>query len=409
MEQIIRRRQSLLNKKNYLAIGTEEAKLYRMSHIKKIQMVDLQAQYTRLKTSIDREMQKVLSSSQFINGPQVKEFASHLAHFLQVKHVIPVANGTDALQIALQALEIPKNSEIIIPSFTYVATAEVAAHLGYKIRFVEVDRNFFTTLPSSIEKVINSNTKAIMPVHLYGQSAPMDEITDLAKKYNLRVVEDNAQAIGAEYCGAKMSGSTGTFGDFGTISFFPSKNLGCFGDGGAICTNDDLLAHKAKMIANHGQSKKYIHDILGVNSRLDTLQAAILLAKLPHLKDFIKVRQNTAKVYDETFNKHDELLSIPYRAPYSSHVFHQYTVKIKNGKRDFVKNKLAEKGIPSMVYYPIPLHQQKAYKNEAMVGPLNNTENLCAEVLSLPIHSEMDTQTAQFIAENVVQILKNNG
>ena len=371
-------------------------------------MVDLRSQYRRLKPNIEREMRKVLESSQFINGPQVDEFASKLGRFLGVKHIITVANGTDALQIALQALEIPKNSEIIIPSFTYVSTAEVAAHLGYKIRFVEVDKNFFTAIPRSIERVINSNTKAIMPVHLYGQSAPMDEIMALAKKYNLKVIEDNAQAIGAEYCGVKMSGYTGTFGDFGTISFFPSKNLGCFGDGGAICTNDDSLAHKAKMIANHGQSKKYIHDVLGINSRLDTLQAAILLAKLPYLKDFTKVRQNTANIYDEILNDHEELLSVPNRASYSSHVFHQYTVKIKNDKRDFVKNKLAEKGIPSMVYYPIPLHQQKAYIFEEIDTELINTSQLCEQVLSIPMHSEMEEETAKYIAETLLGILVRN-
>ena len=372
-------------------------------------MVDLQAQYARLKGSIDLEIQKVLDSGQFINGPQVKEFTEQLKKFLKTNHVITVANGTDALQISLQALDLPKGSEIIIPSFTYVATAEVAAHLGYKIKFVDVDSDLFTISPKSLKQAISKNTKAIMPVHLYGQSAPMDEIMEIADGAQLKVIEDNAQAIGAEYCGKYHSGFAGSFGDFGTISFFPSKNLGAYGDGGAICSNNEKWAEKARMIANHGQSKKYVHHILGVNSRLDTIQAAILLAKLPHLKNFISVRQKTANKYDEILSELPKHISIPKRASYSSHVFHQYTVKIKNGRRDYLKSQLAKRNIPSMIYYPIALHQQRAYKNEAVLGPLNNTENLCAEVLSLPIHSEMDTQTAQFVAENVVQILKNNG
>ncbi len=366
-----------------------------------IQMVDLQSQYKRLKNQIDSAMQEVVSTGSFIKGPALRAFEENLATYLNVKHVIGVANGTDALQIALMALGLEPGDEVIVPSFTYVATAEVIGLLGLTPVMVDVD---LTTYNIDVEKAkssITSKTKAIVPVHLYGQCAPMMEIMDLAQENNLFVVEDNAQAIGGDYInkeGTKVK--TGTIGDIGCTSFFPSKNLGCFGDGGAMFTNNDELAQKIRMIANHGQPQKYVHKVLGVNSRLDTLQAAVLNVKLKELDDFAARRQAVARRYDEELTEVDAVVcqKIP---EYSTHVYHQYTVRITNGKRDDLQAYLKNKGVPSMVYYPIPLYEQEAFKSyhDGTTHPV--TEKLCKEVISFPIHTEMEDDVQEFIIQSI--------
>ena len=366
-----------------------------------IQMVDLQSQYKRLKNPIDIAMQEVVSTGSFIKGPALRAFEENLATYLNVKHVIGVANGTDALQIALMALGLKPGDEVIVPSFTYVATAEVIGLLGLTPVMVDVD---LTTYNIDVEKAkssITSKTKAIVPVHLYGQCAPMMEIMDLAQENNLFVVEDNAQAIGGDYInkeGTKVK--TGTIGDIGCTSFFPSKNLGCFGDGGAMFTNNDELAQKIRMIANHGQPQKYVHQVLGVNSRLDTLQAAVLNVKLKELDDFAARRQAVARRYDEELAEVDAVVcqKIP---EYSTHVYHQYTVRITNGKRDALQAYLKDKGVPSMIYYPIPLYEQEAFKNylDGTTHPV--TEKLCKEVISFPIHTEMEDDVQEFIIQSI--------
>ena len=366
-----------------------------------IQMVDLQSQYKRLKNPIDIAMQEVVSTGSFIKGPALRAFEENLATYLNVKHVIGVANGTDALQIALMALGLKPGDEVIVPSFTYVATAEVIGLLGLTPVMVDVD---LTTYNIDVEKAkssITSKTKAIVPVHLYGQCAPMMEIMDLAQENNLFVVEDNAQAIGGDYInneGVKVK--TGTIGDIGCTSFFPSKNLGCFGDGGAMFTNNDELAQKIRMIANHGQPQKYVHKVLGVNSRLDTLQAAVLNVKLKELDDFAARRQAVARRYDEELAEVDAIVcqKIP---EYSTHVYHQYTVRITNGKRDALQAYLKDKGVPSMIYYPIPLYEQEAFKNyhDGTTHPV--TEKLCKEVISFPIHTEMEDDVQKFIIQSI--------
>ena len=366
-----------------------------------IQMVDLQSQYKRLKNPIDIAMQEVVSTGSFIKGPALRAFEENLATYLNVKHVIGVANGTDALQIALMALGLKPGDEVIVPSFTYVATAEVIGLLGLTPVMVDVD---LTTYNIDVEKAkssITSKTKAIVPVHLYGQCAPMMEIMDLAQENNLFVVEDNAQASGGDYInkeGVKVK--TGTIGDIGCTSFFPSKNLGCFGDGGAMFTNNDELAQKIRMIANHGQPQKYVHQVLGVNSRLDTLQAAVLNVKLKELDDFAARRQAVARRYDEELAEVDAVVcqKIP---EYSTHVYHQYTVRIANGKRDALQAYLKDKGVPSMIYYPIPLYEQEAFKSyhDGTTHPV--TEKLCKEVISFPIHTEMEDDVQKFIIQSI--------
>ena len=373
----------------------------------KIQMVDLVSQYQKINPEIDAAVIEVMESARFIKGPAVKEFENNLAEYLNVKHVVVCANGTDALQIALMALDLKPGDEIIVPSFTYVATAEVMGLLKLKPIMVDVDPNTFNITANIVKEAITANTKAIVPVHLYGQSSDMEDIITLAKKHNIAVIEDNAQAIGADYTFRDGSvQKTGTIGHIGTTSFFPSKNLGCFGDGGAMFTNDDELALKLRMIANHGQKKKYHHSVIGVNSRLDTLQAAVLNIKLKHLDTYCKERQKVALRYDEAF-KDIESITVPIRQANSTHVFHQYTMRITNGKRDELKEYLKERGIPSMVYYPIPLYNQEAflsYVDKGMTLPV--TEKLCEQVISLPIHTEMDIETQEYIINTLKEFFK---
>lgn len=368
-----------------------------------IQMVDLKNQYLRVKDEIDTAVLNCVASTKYINGPQVRDFQVALETYLGVDQVIPCANGTDALQIALMALGLKPGDEVIVPSFTYVATAEVIGLLGLTPIMVDVDPGTFNLTAEFVEKAITPKTKAVVPVHLFGQSADMEPILAVAKKHGLFVVEDNAQAIGAEYTFSDGNiKKTGTMGHVGTSSFFPSKNLGCYGDGGAIFTNDSELAARLRMIANHGQKKRYYHDAIGVNSRLDTIQAAILLVKLKYLNDYSAARQKAAAYYDTAF-KDINWLQIPVRQPNSTHVFHQYTLKVKNGRRDDLTEHLKSEGIPFGVYYPVPLYKQKAFAPFYKGNELTVTEQLCREVISLPIHTEMDEELLQMIAAAVSQ------
>lgn len=373
-----------------------------------IQMVDLKGQYSKIKTEIDQAVISCISSTAFINGPAVKEFQANLEDYLGVKHVIPCANGTDSLQIAMMALGLKPGDEVICPAFTYVATAEVIGLLGLKPVMVEVDPHTFNLSVMDIEKAITPMTKAIVPVHLYGQSCDMEPIMNIATKHNLYVVEDNAQAIGADYTFSDgKKAKTGTIGHIGSTSFFPSKNLGCYGDGGALMTNDDDLAQKMRMIANHGQEKKYYHKLLGCNSRLDTIQAAILNIKLNHLDQYSAARNTMASYYDEAFSK-IKALEIPARQNNSTHVFHQYTLKVKNGKRNELQQYLIALGIPSMIYYPLPLYKQEAFQQFVSADfKLGTTEQLCNEVLSLPIHTEMNIDDMNFICNNIQSFFNN--
>lgn len=370
--------------------------------VQNIQMVDLKTQYHHIKEQVDKAVIECISSTAFINGPAVKEFQTNLEKYLGVKHVIPCANGTDSLQIAMMALELQPGDEVICPAFTYVATAEVIGLLGLIPVMVDVDPKTFNVTAKDIEKAITPKTKAIVPVHLYGQSCDMEPIMQLAEKHNLFVIEDNAQAIGADYTFADGSkAKTGTIGHIGSTSFFPSKNLGCYGDGGALMTNDDDLAIKMRMIANHGQEKKYYHKVLGCNSRLDTIQAAILKIKLKHLDQYSTARNKMASYYDEAFSAIQEL-EVPARQHNSTHVFHQYTMKVKNGKRNELQQYLIELGIPSMIYYPLPLYKQEAFKQFVSNDfALATTEQLCDEVLSLPIHTEMNLDDMNFVCTSI--------
>lgn len=369
-------------------------------------MVDLKTQYERIRQEVDAAIAGVLETTQFIKGPQLKKFEDNLASYLGAKQVIGCANGTDSLQIAMMALGYQPGDEIITASFTYVATAEVIALLKLTPVLVEVNAETFTIDPGAIEAAITPKTKAIVPVHLFGQCADMEAIMKIAQKYNLAVIEDNAQAIGADYFFADGSSKkSGTIGTVGSTSFFPSKNLGCYGDGGALNTNDEALAKKLRMIANHGQAVQYVHDEIGVNSRLDTLQAAILDVKLKYLDDYAARRRKVADYYDEAFKGLENVIT-PVRAKNSTHVFHQYTLQLKGLDRDAIRKKLADAGIPSMVYYPIPLHMQKAYKDERYKqGMFPVTEELCKSVLSLPIHTEFEEQELQFITETFKKVI----
>lgn len=369
-------------------------------------MVDLLGQYEKIQGEIDKAVMDVIRSSAYINGPEVKSFQSELETYLGIKHVIPCANGTDALQIAMMALGLKPGDEVITADFTYVATAEVIALLQLKPVLVDVLPGTFTIDPKAIEAAITPKTKAIVPVHLFGQCADMETINDIAKKHNLFVIEDNAQAIGANY---KMRNGTvmkaGTMGIIGCTSFFPSKNLGCYGDGGALFTNDDELGKKIKMVANHGQSVLYYHDEVGVNSRLDSIQAAILRIKLRHLDEYAEARSRVADFYDKAFANHPKL-TIPERFKYSDHVFHQYTLVLKNADRTKMREFLAERNIPAMIYYPVPLHLQKAYRDDRYKqGDFPITEWLCANVISLPVHTEMNEETLKYICDNVLEFL----
>ena len=366
----------------------------------KMQMVDLKGQYDRIREEINREIQQVLESATFVNGPKVKEFAGHLAEYCGVKHVIPCGNGTDALQIALMALGLQPGDEVIVPAFTYVASAEVIGLLGYTPVMVDVDSHSFNVTIDNIRKALSPRSKAIIPVHLFGQSCDMAPILDFAKEYGLYVIEDNAQSIGAVYTfpdGRKKR--TGTLGHIGCTSFFPSKNLGCYGDGGALMTDDDELAERIRMIANHGQRVKYHHDVLGCNSRLDTLQAAVLDMKLKHLDEYNEARYVAARYYTERL-KDVPGIRTPEEMPYSTHVYHQYTLQVADGKRDTLKEHLAEAGIPSMIYYPLPLQQQEAFKGiTRQAEDLAVAERLAASVLSLPMHTELTHEQQDAVIE----------
>ncbi len=375
-----------------------------------IQMVDLKRQYLKIKPEIDAAIAAVLDHTAFIAGSEVTDFANDLAAYLQVKHVIPCANGTDALQIALMSLDLQAGDEVIAPSFTYAATVEAIALLGLKPVFAEVNPETFTIDPDAIRKAINPRTKAIIPVHLYGQSAPMQEILDIGAAYGLKIIEDNAQAIGGHYIFADGSKkANGSMGTIGTTSFFPSKNLGCFGDGGGLFTNDDILAKKMRMIANHGQEQKYYHEIIGCNSRLDTIQAAVLQVKLKYLDVYCKARREVADRYDQAFANHP-LIQIPTRAAYSYHVFHQYTIRLKEVDRDEVKKRLAARGVPTMIYYPVPCHQQASLVSiNGKTCHLPVTEALNPCILSLPMHTELSLEQVNFITNQVLEVVQELG
>ncbi len=371
-----------------------------------IQMVDTKTQYHNIKEEIDAAVIGVMESSRFIGGQVVTDFATNLAKYHNSKHVIPCANGTDALQIAMMALGLKAGDEVITPSFTYIATVEVAALLGIKPIFIEVDKQTFCMDAAVIEKAITAKTKAIIPVHLYGHAADMESIMAIAKKHNLFVIEDNAQGIGNDYTfsdGSKKK--TGSIGHIGCTSFYPSKNLGAYGDGGAILTDDDNLAIQLKMIASHGQSKQYYHDVVGCNSRLDAMQAAILDIKLKHLDEYIAARRKAADYYDAAFAGNNKI-TVPFRAANNNHVFHQYTLTLNGVNRDELNKYLAEVGVPSMIYYPVPAHKQKMF--EAFGGGdyhLETTDWLTERVISLPMHTELEKEQQDFIVKEVLNFV----
>ncbi|MBA7569714.1 UDP-2-acetamido-2-deoxy-3-oxo-D-glucuronate aminotransferase [subsurface metagenome] len=377
--------------------------------MKEIRMVDLKGQYKKIQTLINNSIENVINSTAFINGPEVKSFQNNLEKYLDVKHVIPCGNGTDALQISLMSLDLKPGDEIITPDFTFIATAEVIAFLGLKPVFVDVEPDSFNISPDSIKRSLSTKTKAIVPVHLFGQCANMNEINNIAKENNLFVIEDAAQALGAECLyGNGSKSKAGTIGDIGTTSFFPSKNLGAYGDGGAIITNNENLAKKIRLIGNHGMEKKYYHDSIGVNSRLDSIQAAILNVKLKYLDEYNRSRQKAAAFYDEAF-QNLENITIPYRDKFSTHIFHQYTILTDPELRDPLKNHLAQNAIPSMIYYPVPLHRQKAFgsygfdnKNFPVTG------SLCQRVLSLPMHTELEIEQLDYIVNHVINFFNNH-
>ena len=371
--------------------------------MKRIQMVDLQSQYQKIKDEVDRGIQEVIDSAAFIKGASVSRFEQHLATYTGAKHVIPVGNGTDALQIALMALGLQPGDEVITPTFTFIATAEVVALLGLKPVVVDVDWDTMNISLDAVRRAITDKTKAIVPVHLFGQCAEMEGLLALAKEKGLYVVEDACQAIGSEY---RFSDGTinqaGTMGDIGCTSFFPSKNLGCYGDGGAIFTNDDTLAAKMRAIANHGMVVRYYHEMVGVNSRLDSIQAAVLDVKLQYLDEYIASRQKAAAYYDKAFAGNEKIL-IPARRAQSTHVYHQYTLRLQGVDRDALRAELGDKGIPAMVYYPVPLHLQKAYRDDRYAeGDFPVAERLSGCVLSLPMHTELDEEQLEYITRSVL-------
>lgn len=373
--------------------------------MKKIQMVDLQSQYYKIKNDVDNAVLNVMDSAAFINGPEVKSFQNELESYLEVKHVIPCANGTDALQIALMALDLKEGDEVITADFTFAATVEVIHLLKLKSVLVDVDYDTFTISTEQIKKAITPKTKAIIPVHIFGQCANMEEILKIAEEHNLFVIEDNAQAIGAEFTFSDGTvKQAGTMSTVGTTSFFPSKNLGCYGDGGAICTNNDDLAHRLRGIVNHGMYERYYHDEVGVNSRLDSIQAAILRKKLPNLDSYNEARRKAADYYDEAFAGNKNILT-PKRAENSSHVFHQYTLRILNGQRNDLQKFLTEKEIPAMIYYPVALRKQKAYYQESNDADFVNTDKLLDQVISLPMHTELDEEQLKYITDAVLEFM----
>jgi len=376
--------------------------------MQKLAMVDLLGQYQKIKSEIDKAVMDVIASSAYINGPEVKSFQKELEDYLHCKHVIPCANGTDALQIAMMALKLEPGDEVITADFTYAATAEVIGLLRLTPVLVDVLPDTFTIDPDALEKAITPKTKAIVPVHLFGQCAQMERVMAIARKHNLYVIEDTAQAIGADYHFSDgTSSKAGTIGTIGCTSFFPSTNLGCYGDGGAIFTNDDELAARIRMIANHGQSVQYYHDEIGVNSRLDSIQAAVLRIKLRHLDEYANARNRVAAYYDEAFANHPGV-TIPVREQSSTHVFHQYTLVMNGKDRNAMKDFLATKGVPAMIYYPVPLHLQKAYTDPRYrEGDFPITERLCANVISLPMHTEMDDEQLSYITSCVLEFLNS--
>ena len=373
--------------------------------MKKIQMVDLQSQYYKIKPDVDNAVLNVMNTAAFINGPEVKFFQSELETYLDVKHVIPCANGTDALQIALMALNLQEGDEVITADFTFAATVEVIHLLKLKAVLVDVDYDTFTMDTEKMKAAITPKTKAIIPVHLFGQCSNMEEILNIAKEHDIHVIEDNAQAIGSEFTFSDGTvKKSGTMGILGTTSFFPSKNLGCYGDGGAIFTNDDELAHKIRGIVNHGMYERYYHDEVGVNSRLDSIQATVLRKKLTLLDTYNEARRKAADYYDEAFADCAEILT-PKRADYSSHVFHQYTLRIMGGKRNDLQKFLTEKEVPAMIYYPVALRKQKAYFQDSNDADFVNTDKLLEQVISLPMHTELDDEQLKYISDAVLEFM----
>ncbi|MCD8401679.1 DegT/DnrJ/EryC1/StrS family aminotransferase [Tenacibaculum finnmarkense] len=374
--------------------------------MKKIQMVDLQGQYAKIKPQVTKAFENVLDTAYYIGGPEVKGFASDLEKYLNVKHVIPCANGTDALQIAMMGLGLEQGDEVITADFTFAATVEVIALLKLTPVLVDVDAATFNMDIAALKKAITPKTKAIVPVHLFGQCANMEAVMQVAKEHNLFVIEDNAQAIGADYTftdGTKKK--SGTIGNVGTTSFFPSKNLGCYGDGGAIFTNDDDLAHTIRGIVNHGMYTRYYHDVVGVNSRLDSLQAAVLEIKLPLLDGFCDARRKAATYYSNAFASNPNIIT-PKISDFSTHVFHQYTLKITNGKRNELHQHLLDNNIPNAIYYPVPLHAQKAYKDERYnEADFKVTNQLIEQVISLPMHTELDQEQLVFITKTILEFV----
>lgn len=374
-----------------------------------IKNLDLYKQYEKIKSEIDFAIADCLNSTEFINGKIVNIFSENLSKYLDNSYIIPCANGTDALQIALMSLDLQEDDEIILPAFTYIATAEVIALLKLKAVLVDVNEYDFNISIDAIRNAITPKTKCIVPVHLFGQASDMQSIMLIAKEHNLHVIEDSAQSIATDFIYADgTKKKAGTIGNIGTLSFFPTKNLGAFGDAGAIICKDETLFQKIKMITNHGQSKKYHHELIGVNSRLDSIQAAILNVKLKYLNEYIHKHQSIAKYYDEHLANIDQLI-IPQRTNYSTHTFHQYTLRVLNNKRDEMKSFLQEKGIPSMIYYPMPVHKQEAYKNWS-IGPggVEVSERLCKEVLSIPIHTELTEEEMKYIVDSIKAFFQNN-
>jgi dTDP-4-amino-4,6-dideoxygalactose transaminase len=370
--------------------------------MKPIQMVDLVGQYQKIKPEVDAALQRVLDTAAFINGPEVKAFEQELGAYLGATHVIGCANGTDALQVAMMALDLKPGDEVITCSFTFVATVEVVALLGITPVFADVLPGTFNIDPEDVRRKITPRTKAIVPVHLFGQAADMDAIMAIAQEHGLHVIEDNCQAVGSDHTSAAgVQRKSGTIGHIGTTSFFPSKNLGCYGDGGALFTNDDALAKKLRRVCNHGSVVRYYHEVVGVNSRLDSLQAAILRIKLRHLDEYAAARNNAAACYDQAFAGMEHLHT-PERSPFTSHVFHQYTLRVTGGHRDDLKKHLEANGVPCMIYYPVPCHLQKAYTSgRFQQGSLPVTEQLCTEVLSLPMSTELDEEQLAHITATV--------
>jgi len=374
--------------------------------MKKLQMVDLQSQYQKIKPEIDRAIQSVLDTSAYINGPIVKDFQSHLETYLGVKHVIPCANGTDALQIAMMGLGLEQGDEVITADFTFAATVEVIALLKLTPVLVDVERDTFNMDIAALKKAITPKTKAIVPVHLFGQCANMEAVLKVAKEHNLYVIEDTAQAIGANYTFTDgIVKKAGTIGNVGTTSFFPSKNLGCYGDGGAIFTNDDDLAHTFRGMVNHGMYRRYYHDVVGVNSRLDSLQAAILDVKLPHLDAYCKARLKAAEFYNKVFENYPQI-EMPKISNFTTHVFHQYTLKIHDVNRNDLHQYLLDQGIPCAIYYPVPLHLQKAYADKRYSeADFKVTNKLAEQVISLPMHTELDEEQLNFITQKIIEFV----